>query len=237
MKITRDNVVSVGMSLFAWGLLAFIWLAICFGVGVVARVQGAEPYAFPVPRGEAPASYRPYRAVCHIDVGDAAGSGVLVGTRQDGTALVLSCRHVNQTVGQVVTVSWPLAGGQKSAGVVYEVIRGNGFDTDLALVVCQRPVGVDPIKVAAFDPAAGPFVGAGWRDGQLRIAVADVAALKGQSLIWLPSPFVGGMSGGALFNRKGEQVAVVVASDRVTWGVSCDGPLLHAMISKFRSEQ
>jgi hypothetical protein len=234
MRITRDNVVSFGLAMFAWALLAFIWLAVCLGIGVVAR--GAEPFVATIPI-PVPEEYRQYKAICHIDVGWGSGSGTLIGTREDGAALVLSCRHVNQKVGQVVTVTWPLAGGQQSAGVVYEVIPGNGFDTDLALVVCQRPVAVDPVKVTGFDPTAGPFVAAGWRDNRLRVAVADVAALRSQALIWMPTPFIGGMSGGALFNRKGEQVAVVVASDRVTWGVSCDGPLLHVMIAKFRSEQ
>ena len=235
MKITRDNVVSLGLAMFAWCLLAFTWLAVCLGLGVVVR--GAEPYSFPVPRNEMPEAYRPYQAICNIRYEGWSGSGVLIATHENGTALVLSCRHVNQKVGDVSTVTWPLAGGQMSAGVVYEVIPGNGFDTDLALVVCQRPVSVNPVKVATFDPAAGPFVGAGWRDNRLRIAVADVAALRGQSLIWMPSPFIGGQSGGCLFNRHGEQVAVVVASDRVTWGVSCDGPLLHALVNKYKREK
>lgn len=215
------------MAVLAWTL---------FGVLFVARVYGAEPFVATIPQ-PVPAEFRHYKAICHIDTGWSEGSGTLVGTRDDGTALVLSCRHVNQKVGQVVTVTWPLAGGQQSAGVVYEVIPGSGFDTDLALVVCQRPAGVAPIGISAFDPEAGPFVGAGWRDGNLRVAVSDVAALHGQSIIFMPVPFIDGMSGGCLFNRHGEQVAVVVASDDVSWGKSCDGPLLKALINKYRSEQ
>jgi hypothetical protein len=227
MKITRENIVPIWLAILAWAL---------FGLFVAARVQSAEPYIYPVP-SPVPASFKPYAPICHIRNGNISGSGTLIATRPDGSALVLSCRHVNQQVGNVVEISWPLAGGQTSPGVVWDVIPGDGFDTDIALVICEAPIGVSPVSVAKFDPRDGGYVAAGWRDGMLRVAPWPLAELRGQSLIWCNTPYIGGMSGGALFNRKGELVGVVVASDRVTWGVSVDGPLLHHTIAKYRSNQ
>jgi len=177
-----------------------------------------------------------YDAIAQVRAPEGQGSGTLIATRDDGTALVLSCRHVCGRIGNRVQLNWILSGGQTSSGVVWDVVPGAGFDTDLALVICDRPSGVLPRRVVPFQPQNGQWVSAGFRGGQLRYSVSSAARLQG-SLLTLNSPFVGGMSGGPTFDRFGRVVGVVVASDRRSYGVSTDGDLLHNLIRKYRSKK
>jgi hypothetical protein len=140
-------------------------------------------------------------------------------------------------VGNKLTVRFPWAGNQQFVGRVVEVIPGRGFDTDLALLVCQRPKGVNPVEVRSYENefawSKGRWISAGWRSGQMRIATAGAGKLEG-GLLFLDSPFVGGQSGGATFDNFGRLVAVVVASDGLTVGVSVDGLELRRLIARYR---
>lgn len=179
--------------------------------------------------------YDPYRAVCHLRVGGVQGSGTLIAGGD--SALVLSCRHVCQAPGLPVTVSWPAAGGQTTQGRVLEIVPGANFDTDLALVQCGVPTGVKP-RTMARRQADGqlrdsPFVAVGYRDGWMRTVCTNTAVRSG-SLVGIPHPLVPGQSGGPLYDRFGNVVAVVVASDFRSVGVACDGLPLFNLIKKYR---
>lgn len=173
-----------------------------------------------------------YRAICEIRLKSWQGSGTLIGVNGN-QALVLSCRHVCEQVGNNVTCNWLWAGPQSTPGRVVAVVPGRGFDTDLALVICARPRGVAPMPVTSFNYANGPWVSAGFRDRSLRYAYARSAEYDG-SLITFPVPYIQGMSGGPCYDRYGRIVAVVVASDMESFGISVDGPRLQALVNQFR---
>jgi hypothetical protein len=178
----------------------------------------------------------PYAAVCELRAPSHTGSGTLIGTNGD-TALILSCRHVCERVGNQLTVRFPWAGNQQMPGRVEAIVAGGGFNTDLALLICKRPQNVQPVQVVSypndFDWSSGRWISAGWRSGQMRIATAERGKLDG-GLLFLDSPFVGGQSGGATFDNYGRLVAVVVASDGFSVGVSVDGLELRRLIARYR---
>lgn len=212
-----------------------LWaVAVALIVFASSAVFGAEPRKYSVP-GDRPATFYPYSALCQVRMagGMGQGSGTLIATRGD-KGLVLTCRHVAQKVGNVLSLEWLMAGKQITRGTVVRIVQGNDFNTDLALVVCDRPVGVRPASVARFDVSQGPWVGAGYRDSYLRIAESKSAAVE-DNLIVIPTAFIGGQSGGALFNNRGHIVAVIVATSKVyDLGVSVDGDAMHNMIDEFR---
>lgn len=181
----------------------------------------------------------PFDSVCEIQVkdGDSAwqGSGSLIATNGD-KALVLTCRHVCPSEGMEVTVRWPIAGDQSGQGIVLAVVPGRTFETDLAAVICDRPKNVPALSLAKADLRHGPFVGAGWRAGSIRIIQSDSASFQ-DSMVVIPDPAVGGMSGGPLFNRRAQIIAVVVASDRATLTLSSDGAYLHNLVNQFRRKE
>ena len=179
---------------------------------------------------QSPDPWAPYRSVAEIRMPRWTGSGTLVAT-SGGKGLVLSCRHVNPRVGMRARVRW-LGVGAETIGVVVKVVRGRGFGTDLALLVTDIPGGVLPRTVAAFDPQNGPWRSVGYRDSRLLEATAERVDVRG-NLLYLNSPYLGGMSGGPTFDRFGQVVAVVVASNGDTVGVSVDGEALHDMLREF----
>lgn len=221
------------------------WLVVLL-IGLVAAVCSAQqPHAF-TPDHTHPA-FKTMQAVCTLRVGGGSGSGTLVGVRDD-LALILSCRHVCRQVGNEVVVSWPLADGQQSTGIVTEIIDRNPaeeldalgrFSTDLAIVVCRRPRGVEPVPIGQFAPGEGPYVAMGWRAQLFRVAISPTAAERPDGLVLTTAPFVGGMSGGPLFQQSGRLVAVVVADVRQRngqhmYGVSVNGEELHRLLFKYR---
>lgn len=177
--------------------------------------------------------FAPYRAVCEIRTGNSQGSGTLIAVSDD-KALVLSCRHVCEKEGDIVQVRWPAAGNQTSLGVVLKVIKGEGFDTDQAVVMCGRPVGIEPRKYSKFNPDDGPFIMVGYRDNVMRAQVGSVTE-AGELLIMM-KPAVGGMSGGPLYNSRGEICGIVVASDRATISYCSNGKVLTALIQEFKTK-
>lgn len=199
----------------------------------LAMVAGAEAqvpyYLLQQPAG--PNVLRTAQAVARIQAPGGSGSGTLV-ARNGGMALILSCRHVCRQPGGQVTVSWPLAGGQPATGTIVHVVRGRDFDTDLALVTVRAPRGVRPVEVARFSPANGPWFSIGHRSGQVRLAVASLAQEKPGGLIESNAPYVGGMSGGGMFDRNGRLVGVVVASDNIN-GYSSNGFRLRQLLALY----
>lgn len=181
--------------------------------------------------------YWPLRSVCEIRVqhkfSSWTGSGTLVAKRGD-VGLVLSCRHVNQTVGENVQTVWHGAGGYESVARVVFVHPPDGessFDTDIALLVTQVPPSLHPVAVAPFDANSSRWISAGYRERTLRLSVATSAWRRGNR-VFSSSPFIEGMSGGATFNSKGQLVGVVVASTSTT-GISSDGENLRRALELF----
>lgn len=162
---------------------------------------------------------------------DCWGSGTVIGVTPT-KALILSCRHVCQSPGRPVKAWFIWNQGQEVQGRVLEIIPGNGFGSDLALVEVDRPLNVTPVPVAQLDLKQGPWVAAGFRNAMLRVSIGTAGRYEDGLLIF-NSPMVGGMSGGPVFNRYGHVVAVAVASDRATTGVAVDGPRLHALLKRY----
>lgn len=197
-------------------------IALLLSVFIGAAVVGGEPEPMAPPSYlDDPSQFdqatlRVIGSVCEVAVSNGAityrGSGTLVGFTKEGQAIVLSCRHVCEQVGNHVTLKWPQY-GETSYGTVVHVEAGRTpeWSSDLALIVCDRPKGVDPVKVADFCPKCGPWVAIGWRNNQIRVAFAERATLVA-GVIKVNSPFVGGQSGGALFDRYGRLVGVTVAA-------------------------
>lgn len=185
----------------------------------------------------------PYRAVCELSVpGLGQGSGTLIAVREDlGLGIGLSCRHVCRKPYQEMTADWIWAGCGKTKAVTLAVIDGRGFDTDMAVFVTEIPRGVKPVPVVTFNEDEGPWIAAGYRDNLLRVAGPtprvnyNGRTIATKYLAGEPGGhvFVGGMSGGPLFNSWGEIVGVVVASDDKTMSLCSDGPALKALVDRF----
>lgn len=178
----------------------------------------------------------PYRSLCMIRTSSGQGSGTLIAKGQDGRGVILTCRHVASKIGDDVLVSFLWAGGGETcSGAVVRVVKGRGFDTDLAIVlVDQVPAGIEPRRVVRLDKTKGPWIAAGFRGGVMRVTHPILTLLEHPNgLVTVPAPFVGGMSGGALFDKYGNVVAVVVASDFATTGIAADGDNLHRMVDEF----
>lgn len=174
----------------------------------------------------------PYDAVCQVNMIDCSGSGALIGVNDD-RALVLTCRHVGESVGRECELLW-LATGEVTVGRVVAVIPGDSFNNDLALIECVRPKGIEPAEIAQFDPANGPFYTLGYRKRELYLSIARDAS-ENDSLIKLSAPLIGGISGGPCCDRFGRIVGVGVGTARYgDWAVASDGKYLIDLIEPYK---
>lgn len=213
--------------------LIFVWaLAAAFAAMVLVALSSVGTCAEPDP-------WLRYRSVVEIRVnqGRAAswtGSGTLVAKR-DGMGLVLSCRHVCTRVGLQVDVVWHGSKKQKVKGYVAHVVPGVASDwgSDIALVLAPCPDSLVPVPVAKFDPRNGPWYGVGYRSGRFLESVATDGSARESALIFNRG-YLGGMSGGCVFDRYGRQVGIVVASNAaMTVGWAADGVNLERALSQF----
>ena len=180
--------------------------------------------------------WTPYRAVVQLSVADGRqswqGSATLIAKSGD-YGLLLSCRHVCPKNKLPVKVLWPGYENAKTQGQVLYSMQGDDYETDLALVVAKIPPGAIPVPMGVADPENGPFRSVGYRDKRLLESVATSAYHNG-NLFVLNAPYLGGMSGGATFDKYGRVVAVIVASNMRSIGYSSDGKNMRDMIELYR---
>lgn len=171
----------------------------------------------------------PYNSICQITVGGGQGSGTLIAI-SDGQALILCCRHVAEHVDAAAKIEWLAADRQMTVGSVIAIVPGTTFNNDLSLIVGDAPKGIQPVRIAKFDPLNGPWRCVGFRGGNMYEAIADEAS-ENDSVIKFNSPLVQGQSGGAILDRNDCVVGVTVGSDLETYGLAADGKYLATLIA------
>lgn len=187
--------------------------------------------------------WEPFRSIVQLQMLKWSGSGTLIAV-SDGKGLILSCRHVARKVGTEVKLKW-VAIGQETSGEVIEVVpktgkssrkrRGNSsWGNDLALIEAGIPEGLEPVPVAKFDPDNGPWTCRGFRGGTAYTAVTDEAEERDDGRIILSALFWGGESGGAVLDKYGHLVGVIVASNtKGAYGVAANGEALRTLLEKY----
>lgn len=180
---------------------------------------------------QAQAAYNPDFSICEIRVDNRGGSGTLIGVTNEW-ALVLTARHVAGNAGAKASITWPST-GERMDGEVIKVVSGNDTASDMALIICKRPDKLQPIPIAKFDPRAGPWRSVGYRDHHFYESFADEAHEE-NGAIRLNAPFIQGQSGGAVLDRNGHLVGIIVSSDLRTFGRASDGLHLQKLIEGVR---
>jgi hypothetical protein len=127
-----------------------------------------------------------------------------------------------------------LATGEVTLGRVIDVVEGNSFNNDLALIECVRPQGIAPATVAKFDPKNGPFTTLGYRRREMYISIATNAKEE-SGLVRLSAPLIGGISGGPCCDRFGHVVGVGVGTSATEpSSVAADGKFMIDLIEPYR---
>lgn len=173
----------------------------------------------------------PWDAACKVTVNLRAGlanggSGTLIGVTQN-EALVLTVQHVAERVGQTATCQF---GDVK----VHGYVLATHPTADLALILVQRPPGIQPVPVAHATSANGPYYMAGYpgydRD-TLRYQRGDYVDQDSDTLVITCRPEKG-MSGGPTFDRYGRVVGAVSAYGP-RYGYAGDGDALQALVRPY----
>lgn len=193
------------------------------------------------PQGDTKAPY-PFSSVAQVvhynrDNTCDCGSATLVAVR-NGKALWLTAAHVAGPVGNEFTIKCRKDKGQVVKGVVIDKLNHSGFATDAALILSDAPEGMQPVTVAAYDPAYGPWTNAGYGygenpkmgNGRLWVSTSQKTE-QGDGIIYGSGLFVGGMSGGAMFDARGYHVGITNGSTN-GFSIATSGPNVRAMIAK-----
>jgi hypothetical protein len=158
-----------------------------------------------------------------------SGSATLIAVSED-QALLLTCQHVVRNKGKKAFVHWA-ATGETGEGKVVR-IGSNGLD--VALVVVPRPKGLRAIPVTSANGCVDEYIiNAGYPGvtGTLEWQKGKVKYLENHQVIYTCRP-ISGMSGGATFDKYGNQVGVIQFYRR-TGGGSTSGPALMSFLAKF----
>lgn len=167
----------------------------------------------------------PYDAVCVVSVRHSkkeasGGSGVYVGNL-DNSAVVLTCKHVAERVGDRAILTFGKIQYEGTVAAVHPVL-------DAAFIVCSIPAGVEPAPFARELPSPDlePFVLCGYPGpdrSRLYYQIGRYLELNDQFLTVSCEP-IPGMSGGACFNRQGEVTGLVAMyNDRNHTGLCTAG--------------
>jgi hypothetical protein len=205
--------------------------ATLFACFVVLTSAWTVPTNEPVPTASTSKFAHPWSAACKVQVDLRAGlanggSGTLIGVTKN-EALVLTVAHVAERVNMTATCEW---GNQQCRGYVLAVSP----TADLALILVERPVGVDPVPVAHATPENGPYYMAGFpgydRD-TLRYQRGNYIDHDHDTLVVGCRPEKG-MSGGPTFDRYGRVVGAVSAYG-LQYGYAGDGDALQALVKAY----
>lgn len=161
----------------------------------------------------------PYDSVCEIRVDRGGGSATLIAVSDD-KALLLTCQHVAERVGDKVKVNWA-ATGEEGAGAVV-AIGEKGLD--IALCVVPRPLGLLPVPVTMPSRTkSGPITNIGFpgMTGVLGWQRGEIISISSDELRYDCRP-IPGMSGGATLDQYGNVIGVITRYGR-SWGLSTSG--------------
>lgn len=159
----------------------------------------------------------PWAAACQVTVhnptrgvlfwrtgGSSGGSGTLIGLAGD-KALVLTVQHVAEEVGAPAVCNW--ANNPPCKGTVLAV----NASADIALLIVDAPVGIQPVPVATATETSGPFTMAGYPGYDrttLRLQTGEFLEIDGETLTVKVRPEKG-MSGGPCYDRYGNVCGAV----------------------------
>jgi hypothetical protein len=122
-------------------------------------------------------------------------------------------------------------------GKVVSIVPGSNFNTDLALIVCDAPKGIQALPVAKFNKHTGPWRSIGFRYSVMYESIA-LEAEEAAGLIQVSEPYIKGMSGGPVLDGSGAVVGVVVGTDSMpgsavgrSFGLAANGEYLAALIA------
>lgn len=171
----------------------------------------------------------PYDSICEIRIGRSGGSGTLIAVSET-QALVLSCQHVAERPGMTVRINWA-ATGEQSEGKV-RAIGDNGLD--IALVICPRPEGLQPVPVTLPSwVSTKKIINAGFPGltGTLEWQTGKVLAISTEEIRYSCRP-VPGMSGGATLDQNGNLVGIITRYGP-RYGLSTSGTDMMNFIARF----
>ena len=173
----------------------------------------------------------PWAAACKVTVNLRAGlanggSGTLIGVTEN-EALVLTVSHVAERVGQTATC-------QFSDQKVHGYVLATHPTADLALILIERPDGVNPVVVANANRDSGPFYLVGYpgydRD-TMRYQIGEYVDHDKETLVVTSRPEKG-QSGGPAFNRYGQVVGAISAYGP-RYGYVADGAALRELVGPY----
>ncbi len=206
---------------FTFGL----WISLLFGAGVSIETSAASdcvggccrPAVTPTvaPLESAPAAV--VRIACRANNSQTVfGSGTLIDSTED-RALILTCAHLFESGSGAITVRFA-DGKTRSA-------RIRSIDRTWDLAVLQiGPVRIRPVSISVLAPVPGePLTGGGYGpDGRFRsikgraCGYAQIQGSNTHETLEMTGAARQGDSGGPIFNRQGELVAVLWGSNRTT---------------------
>lgn len=205
--------------MFRW-LRSILCLGLLFSCGLAAQAK------------------YPYNSVCIVDHGSWTGTGTIIAV-QGNYAYILSARHVGRREGDFVKLTWPWGVKQTREGRVLEIVDGKGWGSDLCIIKCWKPLGLQPVEYQSYNAVESEwFVTIGYRGGNLFVSKAQkcVQSKDYPGALVLDSGVYGGMSGGPAFNKYGKLVGVVVAGPAAgpnDFTVLADGENLKRLIDKY----
>lgn len=173
----------------------------------------------------------PWSGACKVKVilraGFASGgSGTLIGVTEK-EALVLTVSHVAERVGQTAICQF---GNVEVRGYVLATHP----TADLALIVVQRPAGIQPVPVTHATSKTGPYYLAGFPGydrNTLRYQRGDYVEHDDDTLTVTCKPEKG-MSGGPAYDRYGRVVGAISAYG-IKYGYVGDGDALRDLVRPY----